>query len=130
MKANLPIVIDNPPKPRDPPPPTAPAPQSVSVPAVAVPIPLKKKPVSLPASGDNSYVDQHKDTDFLHRLQKLESKDADEEEMDETEVESKFGIAWVASDEFEDDEKNRSISLHLVTLTSSCKEVSVRNCLE
>ena len=80
-------------------PPAAPAP------SVAVPIPGKKKSISLPgSSGENSYIDQHKDADLLHRLDQMVVKDTEEEEeMDEKEVQSKFGIAWVASDDFEDD---------------------------
>jgi hypothetical protein len=92
-------------------PPSASTPQQMTVPlaapapSVAVPIPGKKKPISLPgSSGENSYIDQHKDADLLHRLDQMVVKDTEEEEeMDEKEVQSKFGIAWVASDDFEDD---------------------------
>src|SRR5271170_164269 len=63
---------------------------SVPPPSVAVPIPGKKKPLSLPgSSGENSYIDQHKDADLLHRLEGIEVKDTEEEEeeeMDEKEV--------------------------------------------
>lgn len=75
--------------------------QTMPTPAIAVPIPGARKSVSS-TSGENSYVDQHKDTDLLHRLGDLDVKDM-EEEMDVKDVQSKFGIAWVASDEFEDD---------------------------
>jgi len=95
----LPVIIDNP-TPRVPT--TPPVPQSVPAPAIALPIPVKKKPSSLPASKENSYIDQHKDADLLHRFDVNEVKDDMEEEMDETEVQSKFGIQWVKSDEFED----------------------------
>jgi len=87
----------------------------VPLPSVAVPIPAKKKTRSVPgSSSDNSYVDQHKDADLLHRLEEMEAKDTEEgeEEMDEKEVQSKFGIAWVASDDFEDEARHqRCISL-------------------
>jgi len=78
---------------------------SAPPPSVAVPIPGKKKALSLPgSSGENSYIDQHKDADLLHQLEEMDVKDGEEkEEMDEKEVKSKFGIAWVASDDFEDD---------------------------
>ena len=101
MKPSLPVIIDKP----DTPATRIPEPQSVPAPSIAVPIPIRK-PVSLPASGENSYVDQHKDTDLLHRLEELDLKDVEEEEMDEKEVQSKFGIVWVASDDFEEDDKN------------------------
>src|SRR5271168_5008908 len=48
----LPIIIDNP-APKTPPTEVL----SVPVPAVAMPIPAKKKPMSLPASGEKSYLD-------------------------------------------------------------------------
>ena len=98
----LPAIIDNPAPARVTTPPVVP--QSVPAPAVAVPIP-GKKPVSLPTSKDNSYVDQHKDTDLLHRFEVIDVKEM-EEEMDEKEVQSKFGIAWVASDDFDDEYRN------------------------
>lgn len=91
---------------------------SVPSPSVAVPIPGKKKPLSLPgSSGENSYIDQHKDADLLHRLEGMEVKDTpeeeeEEEEMDEKEVQSKFGIAWVASEDFEDERHLRCTSLY------------------
>ena len=101
------------------PPPIAAA-ASVPSPSVAVPIPGKKKPLSLPgSSGENSYIDQHKDADLLHRLEGMEVKDKqqeeeeeEEEEMDEKEVQSKFGIAWVASEDFEDERHLRCTSLY------------------
>lgn len=80
-------------------------PRSVPAPSIAVPIPVKKKPTSLPASGENSYIDNHRDADLLHKhIKELDVEDT-EEEMDETEVRAKFGIAWVASDDFAADEK-------------------------
>ena len=56
----------------------------------------------MPTSKDNSYVDQHKDADLLHRFDVTlnESEAHDMEEMDEKEMQSKFGIEWVMSDEF------------------------------
>ena len=98
MKPPLPVIIDNPPPPVTPPTEI----RSVPVPAVAVPIPVKKKPISLPASGDNSYVDQHKDTDLIHRFDKLDLTEM-KEEVDELEGESKFGITWAPIDDFEED---------------------------
>lgn len=83
--------------------PAAIVPMSVPSPAVAMPIPGRKRTGgSLPTSKENSYVDQHKDADLLHRFDVThDHPEAGEmEEMDETEVQSKFGIAWVASDEF------------------------------
>jgi hypothetical protein len=100
----LPVIIDKPAPPRRVITPPAVL-QSVPAPAVAVPIPGKRKPVSLPTSKDNSYVDQHKDTDLLHRFGVIDVKEM-EEEMDEKEVQSKFGIAWVASDDFDDEYRN------------------------
>lgn len=84
--------------------PTATVPMSVPTPAVAVPIPARRRTGgSLPGSRENSYVDQHKDADLLHRFDvthdEPEAKDI-QEEMDETEVQTKFGIVWVISDEF------------------------------
>ena len=78
------------------------------LPSVAVPIPGKRKARSIPgSSGENSYIDQHKDADLLHRLEDMQVKDTEEEEeMDEKEVQSKFGIAWVASDDFDDDARH------------------------
>jgi hypothetical protein len=125
MKPPLPVIVDSPAPPSVK---TPPVPKSVPAPAVAVPIPQKKKPASLPTSKENSYVDQHKDADLLHRFEGFEVKEM-EEEMDETEVQSKFGIAWI--DEPEDEERNlRGISIHLTSLTRSIKEISIGNCLE
>ena len=101
MKPTLPVIVDRSPAPVAA---MAPEPSSVPVPAVAVPIPIKK-PVSLPNSGENSYIDQSKDVDFIHKLDDLELKEMNEE-MDEKEVESKFGIVWVASDDFEEEQRN------------------------
>src|SRR5579862_4467637 len=39
--------------------------QSVPLPAVAVPIPVRRKPASLPASGENSYIEDKRDPDLL-----------------------------------------------------------------
>ena len=97
----LPVIIDNP----NPIPPPAPV-EVRSVPAVAVPIPVKnKKPRSLPASGENSYVDQNKDVDLLHRLERLAREE--KEEIDNPDVESKFGIAWTAVDDAIEDAVNK-----------------------
>lgn len=102
--ASPPIIINNPAPASSPAPPqvktAATAPQSG---AVAVPIPVKK-PVSLSSSKHNSYVDQHKATD-LHLPEEMEVKEM--EVMDEMEVQSKFGITWVASDDFDDEERNQ-----------------------
>lgn len=76
-----------------------------SVPAVAVPIPVKNKPRSLPASGENSYVDQNKEVDLLHRLERLGIEE--KEEIDDPDVEAKFGIAWAASDDAIEDDANK-----------------------
>ena len=75
------------------------------MPAAAVPIPVKKKPHSLPASGENSYVDQNKDVDLLHRLERLAM--LEKEEIDDPEVEAKFGIAWAASDDAIEEDVNK-----------------------
>lgn len=107
----LPVIVDKPALPQRVRTPPAVL-QSVPTPAMAVPIPGKRKPVSLPTSKDNSYVDQHKDTDLLHRFEVIDVKDM-EEEMDEKEVQSKFGIAWVASDDFDDEDRNlRGTNVH------------------
>jgi hypothetical protein len=88
--------------------------QSVPLPAVAVPIPVRRKPASLPASGENSYIEDKRDPDLLQRFEKLEIKE-EENESDEDNEQSKFGIAWVASDDFEDYEGPRGcISLVLL----------------
>src|SRR6202035_3289510 len=76
--------------------------RSVPVTAVAAPISVKKKALSLPTSGENSYVDQHKDTDLIHRFDKLDLAEM-KEEGDELEGESKFGITWAPIDDFEED---------------------------
>jgi hypothetical protein len=70
---------------------------SVPVPAVAVPIPVKKKPVSLPASEENSYVDQSREVDLIHRMDKMGIEVEEDEDEDH---ETRFGIDW---DDFEDD---------------------------
>jgi hypothetical protein len=83
--------------------PAAVVPMSVPTPAVAVPIPGRKRTGgSLPTSKENSYVDQHKEADLLHRFDVAHdaAEEKDVEELDETEVQSKFGITWVMSDEF------------------------------
>jgi hypothetical protein len=83
--------------------PAAIVPMSVPTPAVAVPIPGRKRTGgSLPTSKENSYVDQHKEADLLHRFDVTHDapEEKDVEELDETEVQSKFGITWVMSDEF------------------------------
>jgi hypothetical protein len=112
LKPNLPGV-DNP-APNRVVTPQPPVVQTMPTPAIAVPIPGAKKSISS-ASGENSYVDQHKDADLLHRMKDLDVKDM-EEEMDEKEVESKFGIAWVASDEFEDDLRKSMPSLWIALI--------------
>jgi hypothetical protein len=100
MKPSLPVVIDNPGK-------SAVASKVVqSVPAVAVPIPGKKKPTSLPASRENSYVDQHKDVELLHRLEELKLKEG-HEEGEETDGQSKFGIAWGGSGDLEEEVQDK-----------------------
>jgi hypothetical protein len=78
----------------------APEPLSSPTPAVALPIPVKKpSPISPP--GDES-IEQNK-----HLLRLTETADVAQTDgdMDETEFQSKFGITWVASDEFVDYEK-------------------------
>ena len=83
--------------------PAAAVPMSVPAPAVAMPIPTRKRNGgSLPTSRDNSYIDQHKDAELLHRFDVTHdaSEANDMEEMDEKEMQSKFGIEWVMSDEF------------------------------
>jgi hypothetical protein len=105
LKPTLPVIIDSAPKPVIPPlavAASAPVDVVQPAPAVAMPIPVKKKPVSLPTSGENSYVDQNKDVELLHRLEELKMKEL-AEELNEEDVQSKFGIAWAASDEFDDD---------------------------
>lgn len=77
--------------------------QSVPIPAVAMPIPMKKKPTSLPASGDNSFVEQNRDVDLTKRFDKMDLKEEDENEDDEETEQSTFGIAWIASDDFDDE---------------------------
>lgn len=97
QQPTLPVIIDIPNPAPSRVPTTPPVPQSFPAPAVAVPIPVKKKPASLPTSKDNSYVDQHKDADLLHRFGEVDTKD-DIEEMDETEVQSKFRFEWPFED--------------------------------
>jgi len=83
--------------------PAAAVPMSVPAPAVAMPIPTRKRNGgSLPTSRDNSYIDQHKDAELLHRFDVTHdgSEPNDMEEMDEKEMQSKFGIEWAMSDEF------------------------------
>jgi hypothetical protein len=96
MKSSLPVIIDKPTKP------SVAVKEVQSVPAVAVPIPVKKKPTSLPVSGENSYVDQHRDVDLLHGLEKLKLQEMNEDDPD---APSKFGIAWGAAD-FEEGEED------------------------
>jgi hypothetical protein len=99
QQSPLPVIIDHP----NPTP--APPAEFRSVPATAVPIPVKKKPHSLPASGENSYVDQNKDVDLLHRIERLGMEE--KEEIDDPEVEAKFGIAWAASDDAIEEDVNK-----------------------
>jgi hypothetical protein len=98
MKSSLPVIIDKPTKR------SVPAKEVQSVPAVAVPIPVKKNPASLPVSGENSYVDQHRDVDLIHGLEKLKMQETNEE-IDDPDAPSKFGIAWGAAD-FEEGEED------------------------
>jgi hypothetical protein len=123
-KPPLPVIIDNVPSPIPPPIEV----RSVPIPAVAVPIPVKKKPVSLPTSGENSYIDQHKDVDFIHRLEKLELDKMEEEgEGDEPEAESKFGIEWAPSDDFEEDTERKFPCNVLWVVTDISEKVSFDN---
>ena len=99
-KPPLPVIIDKPASKSS----ATVEPQSVPAPAVALPIPLKKKPTSLPASGENSYIDRTKDGELLQRLEDLDVNET-EEDIDGSEVQSKHGITLVASDDFEYDDK-------------------------
>ena len=100
QQSPLSAIIDTPSHP-----PAPPVVEVRSVPAVAVPIPVKKKPRSLPASGENSYVDQNKEVDLLHRLEKFGEEE--KEAIDDPDVEAKFGIAWAASDDAIEDDVNK-----------------------
>jgi hypothetical protein len=92
-----------------------------------VPIPMRRKPASLPASGENSYTGEKRDINLPQRLDKLDTNEEDTESDDEEQ--SKFGIAWVASDDFEDEERPRGCH-SLVMMTDCSEEVPADNHME
>jgi hypothetical protein len=102
MKAPTAVLVDSPTVTTSPPP-TAPA-RPIAAPAVAVPIPPRKASVSAANAATGCLgVAQDKDIDLSHRPEESGLEDNEAEEMDEDEMQTKFGITWFEKDEVEDD---------------------------